>query len=527
MKNYDSIVIGAGVNGLVTAGYLAKAGQSVLVLERRDVIGGMAVTEEFAPGFRCNPVVDYLRWFHPGVMKELNLTRHGLRIDRVRSTVVAPHPDGRPLVLSQDTAATAESIRQFSSSDASEWPAFTEYVSRLASFLEALNSITPPPAPKLSLKDLMAMRGMFGPMRKFGRKSVVELLRVLPMMMLEFLDEWFESDILRGALSAAGISGIRQGPMSAGTVYLFLQNHVGVRSGTIRPTGFVQAGIGQLTKALAEAASQVGADIRTESEVAQIVSTDGRTAGVVLANGEELSAIRVISSLDPKRTFLDQVGLQNLEPKFIRKVRNIKIQGAVARVHFALSGLPSFNSVPKSDLVGVISISPSLEYLERAYDASKYGRLSSQPYLEVTIPSLREPAMAPAGKHVMSVTLQYAPYHLREGDWGIRRDEVAHLVADVLDQYAPRLSNMVEATQVLTPVDLERTFGLTEGNVNHGEMMLDQFFFMRPVSGYARYRTPIRNLYLCGSGTHPGGGLTGANGFNAAREILKDVGEKR
>ncbi len=359
---------------------------------------------------------------------------------------------------------------------------------------------------------------------------MAEVLRTLPMSVAEFLDEWFESDALKGMLGATGITGIFQGPMAAGTAFTFLQQHVEGADGVIKPTRLVRGGMGTLTRALADAARQAGAEIRTSAAVERLNIKDGRAAGVVLASGEEIAAKRIISNADPRRTFLELVEPLHLDPEFVRKVRGIKFRGACAKVHLALGELPRFHGLngESAHLRGTISVAPSLGYLERAYDDAKYGRTSKKPYLEAVISSLSDPSLAPAGAHVMSVLVQYAPYHLKEGNWSdTRREELGDRVVDMLADYSPNLRSAIMDRQVLTPLVLERVYGLTEGNIYHGELALDQLYFMRPVPGWARYRTPIDNLYLCGAGTHPGGGVTGAPGYNAARAILKDVKRER
>lgn len=522
---YDSIIIGAGHNGLVAAVRLAKAGQRVLVLEKRHSVGGIAITEELIPRFHFNTCVDYIRWLHPRLLKELKLEDDRFKVQWTDPSVVTPLPDGNCLRLSADASTTAESIRQFSKADAENWSGFIDRIAQLVAFLEPLYSMTPPPVPDLGLEHLISMRGLLKPLRKYGRKTLVELLRVLPMTMPELLDEWFESEPLRGTLAASAIHGLCQGPMAVGTAYLFLHNHVGCRNGALRPAGFVQGGMGNFSNALAAAAEHLGVDIRTNAIVRKILTDENQAGGVLLGSGEEFKAHRIISNAGPSVTLLDLVGRENLEPRFTRKVKAIKYRGAMARIHLALNDLPRFRVfTDEADLRGVISISPKLEYLERAYDAAKYGRCSYHPYLEIVIPSLTDSTLAPDGKHTMSITLQYAPYQLRQGEWNKgTKEALLQSALSTVSEYAPGFGDLIEDTVVLSPLDLEEQFGLTEGNINHGEMMLDQFFFMRPVAGWAQYRTPIENLYLCGSGTHPGGGITGAPGWNASREILRDL----
>jgi phytoene dehydrogenase-like protein len=344
------------------------------------------------------------------------------------------------------------------------------------------------------------------------------------MSVYELLGDWFESDLVKGAIAGSAVSGLCQGPMGAGTVYTLLHHHVGAGSGVIRPTRRVRGGIGRLSDALAAACKAAGVEVRTGAPVERIM-VEGRTAVGVVVDGAEVRAQRVVSSADPRRTFFELMEPTEMAPEFARKVGNIRYRGVCAKVHLALSGIPDFTCQPGAGdhLTGVISISPSLEYIERAFDAAKYGRVSERPYLEVSVPSLADPSVAPNGKHLMSIVFQYAPYALQDGEWDdAARTKLGDVAIETLAEYAPNVASLVEARHALTPLDLEREYGLAEGNVYHGEMTLDQLLFMRPVPGASRYRAPTAGLYLCGAGTHPGGGVTGVPGFNAAREILKD-----
>lgn len=527
---YDAIVIGAGHNGLVTAAYLGRAGLSVLVLERRELVGGAAVSEEVFPGFRFDTCAHRVGELHPAAVRDLRLKRHGLEIIRPDPTALALLPDGDHLLLWREASRSRESIGRFSKLDAERWVAFGDHVRRATRFLEDIYATIPPRLSGTSVSDLTKLFLVGGRLRRRGKTAMAEVLRTLPMSIAELLDEWFETDGLKGTLGAIGITGVFQGPMAAGTAFTFLHQHVGSADGTIKPTRLVRGGVGALSEALAAAARQNGAEVRTAAGVERVTVRDGQADGVVLANGDEIAAKRIISSADPRRTFLGLVDPLQLDPEFVRKVRGIRFKGACAKVHLALGELPSFAGVDggSAHLGGAISIAPSLNYLERAYDDAKYGSVSEAPYLEAVIASLSDPTRAPDGRHVMSVLVQYAPYHLKEGSWSdARREELGDRVVDVLAEYSPNLRSAIIDRQVLTPLDLERVYGLTEGNIYHGELALDQLYFMRPVPGWARYRTPIDNLYLCGAGTHPGGGVTGAPGYNAARAILKDVKRKR
>ncbi len=522
-KRYDVIVIGAGHNGLVTAAYLARSGLHVLVLEQRDAIGGAAATEAIHPGFRVDTVAHRLGWNDSIIVRDLNLKRHGLEILRTEPFRLSLLSAGDSLTLWSDRSKTVDSIRALSDQDAESWPAFCEQIRTLTELLRSLYTATPIPVPHVGAGDLGFLLKLGRKLRRLGGQQMSEVLRVPPMSVAEFLDEWFESEALKGIIGSLGISGIFQGPYAAGTTLVLLHQFV---TGNRFPSSYTaRGGIGAFASSLAAAATSHGATIQTSAPVANITVKDDSTAGVTLQDGTECAATRVVSNADPHRTFLEMLDPTDLDPEFVWHVRNIKFRGARAKMHFALDGVPNFSrNGDRQTLTGVLSISPSLEYLERAYDDAKYGGISAHPYLEVVIPSLVDSSLAPAGKHVMSVAMQYAPYRLATATWNeASKNRLADLIIQTLSQYAPDLSSLVIHHHLLTPVDLERQYGLPEGNGSHGELTLDQLFFMRPVPGWAQYRTPIRNLYLCGAGTHPGGGVTGLPGYNAAREILKDV----
>jgi phytoene dehydrogenase-like protein len=528
---YDAIVIGAGLNGLVAAAYLAKAGQRVLVLERRGVIGGTVATEEVVPGFRFDTCRHDAGWLSPHIVSDLKLKRHGLEMLDVDASVFAPHPSGDRndyLLLHHDPQRSAALIRKHSASDADKWPKFADRIARLAGFLKAAYARAAPDVDAASFGDLMSLAKLGTRLRVLlGKTEMVELLRTVPMSVGELLDDWFETDVLKGVVGARGVTGILQGPRSGGTAFVLLHHQVGRPVGAFRAPAAVQGGVGSVARALAAAATAFGAEIRTGTDVARVRTQGDRAAGVVLRNGDEIAAHRVVSGADPRRTFLDLCDPTRLEPGFVRAVRNLRYRGAWAKVNLALSALPTFSALrgngAETSLRGTISISPSLAYLEHAYDDAKYGRVSERPHLEIRIPSLADPSLAPPGRHVMSIEVQYAPYHLRDGEWDDRaRDALGDRVVEALASYAPDLPNAIVHRQVLTPRDLENDFALTEGHVYHGELTLDQILFMRPVAGWSRYRTPVRDLYLCGAGTHPGGGIAGGSGANAVREILRD-----
>jgi phytoene dehydrogenase-like protein len=523
-ESYNAIIIGGGHNGLVTAAYLAKAGRSVLVLERRETLGGAAATEEVFPGFKVNTGASDAGLFRREIVRDLNLHRHGLDFIESPVAAFAPQLDGQPLTLWRDPQKTRADIARFSEADAEQFPAFLHLLGRLTGVLDVLMTLTPPNLAERNLRQLLPWAEVGLKLKGLGKRDMMEFLRVLPMTVTEFLDEWFESEALKGVLGSAGIIGSMQGPQAAGTTLLMLYHYLGEAQGGFRASAFVRGGIGRLAAALVSAAQGYGAEIRTGAEVSQVLLADGRAKGVVLAGGQEIRADTVISNADPRRTFFDLVGPLNLEPTFVRRVRNIRYRGCTAKLNLALSGLPQMAGLSDNDahLGGHIVISPNLEYLERAYDQAKYGRFSPRPYLDLVIPTLLDPSLAPAGSHLMSVTMQYAPYHLKGELWETQREALGETIITTLAEYMPDLAKLILHQQILTPCDWEAVYDLTEGGIYHGQMGLDQLLFMRPLPGYGQYRTPIENLYLCGAGTHPGGGVTGAPGYNAAREILRD-----
>ncbi len=515
---YDAIIIGGGHNGLVAAAYLAKAGKKVLVLERRPIFGGAAVTEEFWPGFKASSLADGTGRLLPQVSRDLDLSRHGLEIIPSDQTAVCLQPSGPALTLWRDPAKTARELTTISQDDATRYPDFARLIAKLSAVIGALMTTTPPDLPKPSRADIFELAKLLGPLRGMSKKDIHDTLRILPMPMADLLDEWFESDMLRGALSAHAVTGITWGPREAGTAYTYLYAMAGGDNG-----GIVKGGMGALSNAIASAAKSWSVEIRAGAEVGHIIIKGGRATGVALASGEEIAAPIIISNADPRTTFTKLIDPSILDSFFVHSLKVIKYRGSCARVHLALSGLPHFNSVDEAHLKSHLVIAPSLDYVQRAYDDTKYGDLSRQPYLDALIPSLSDPSLAPPNQHAMSVTMQYAPYKLNGGWNDEAREMLSDLVVNTLACYAPDLPKLIIGRKVLTPHDLESDYGLPEGSPSHGEMTLDQFLHMRPVPGYARYRAPIDGLYLCGAGTHPGGGVTGANGYNAAREILKDI----
>ena len=525
LGNYDAIIIGAGHNGLVTAGYLAKAGRKVLVLERRNIVGGAAVTEEIFPGFKVSSVADGSGYLSSAVRRDLKLDSH---VETIDSEVVAfsPQPDGSHLTIYRDTAKTVQEIARFSKADAEAYPGFIELMQALAGVVGALGHMTPMDLPEVSFGDLRGAVRLLGPGRKLGRKRISELLRILPMPAADILNEYFESGAVKGAIGANSSLGVSFGPQESGTAYTMLYSWALSGNGLFRSAGVVKGGIGALCDAIAAAARGFGAEIRTDASVASISVEDGRATGVKLESGEELAANTVVSNADPRTTFNRLLDPRTLGTKLLQHVANIKYRGSGLRIHLALCGLPQFTSGSAGDspaqLGAPIQIAPSLDYIERAYDCSKYGRFSDSPYLDILIPSVLDPSAAPAGQHLMSITAKYGPYELREGDWETQKEAFADVVVNTLAKYAPNIRDLIQQRHVLSMADLESIYGLPEGNPNHGEMILNQFFHMRPIPGHARYRTHLDGMYLCGAGCHPGGGVTGVSGHNAAREILKD-----
>jgi phytoene dehydrogenase-like protein len=519
------VIIGGGVNGLVAAGMLARAGLRPLVLERREVPGGTAVTEEFHPGFRASTVASFAGPLLGSIARTLDLERHGFQPIRPPVRVFAPSADGRPLLLHEDPARTAAGLAAFSRKDAERFPAFHESLSRIGALLAPLLSMTPPRIDRPGGTDVLGFAKLGRKFRALPKRDAYRLLRWGPMAVADFAAEWFESEPLRAVIAARGVAGSFAGPWSAGTAAnLLLGAAADPHSGG--PAGFVRGGMGALSAALAASARAAGAEIRTGARVTSIRVRDGAAAGVVLESGEEIEAGTVVSSADPKSTLLQLVDPGEQDPEFVANLSNYRSHGVVAMVHFALSGLPEFRAVngadPKTALSGRIHLGTEIDEIERAFDAAKYGDLSPRPLCEATIPTISDPSLAPAGAHVMSVRVQYAPYRLAKGTWRERGAELPRVVEKIVSEHAPGFADRIVATRVVTPADLEETYGLTGGHIFHGEHSLDQIFTMRPILGWGRYRTPIAGLYLCGSGTHPGGGMTGANGANAAREIVKD-----
>jgi phytoene dehydrogenase-like protein len=520
----DIVIIGGGHNGLVAAFYLAKAGFKPLIIERREQVGGAAITDEFHPGFRCSTLAHTAGPIRPEIVRDLQLEKHGLRLITPLVGVTALSPDGRALSLYQDANQSSQEIAAFSQKDAAKYAAFQESLGKMGRVIADALATTPPDIDHPSGGDLWSMLKTGRAIRNLGKKDMFRLLRWGPMAVADLAAEYFETELLRAVVAARGIFGTFLGPWSAGSSLVLLIR----AAGDPHPAGsahLAAGGMGALTQAMASAAKSAGAEIRSGVEVIEIRVKDGAATGVLLSTGEEIAAKAVVSNADPKRTLLKLTDSTHLSPDFVQKLQHYRGNGTVAKVNLALSGLPNFTAIKNGNgnaLKGRIHIGHEIDYLERAFDESKYGNFSRQPYLEATIPSLTDPTLAPEGKHVMSIYMQYAPYKLK-GDWESQRKELGQTVVKTLAQYAPNLPELILTHQIITPLDLEEKYGLTGGQIFHGDLALDQFFTMRPLLDWARYRTPIQNLYLCGSGTHPGVGLTGGSGANAAREILKEL----
>ncbi|MBI4821334.1 MAG: NAD(P)/FAD-dependent oxidoreductase [Deltaproteobacteria bacterium] len=521
---YDAIVVGAGHNGLVCAAYLAKAGKKVLVLERRHLVGGATITEEIYPGFKfsaCSYVVSLLR---PHIIRDLELPKYGYEILPLESTFT-PFPDGSYLMRGPDPHASRRAIAQISKKDAETYPLFSRAMGELGRLVKPIIDNPAPEPTSLNPAELLKLLRLGHHVKGQGDEWTPLHMKMLSMSAVDFLSEWFESERLIGPMSVSGIIGTFLGVRSPGTAYVLLHHYMGEIDGAFRAWGLPKGGTGAIARAIADSARALGAEIRTEAPVQRILVKGSSVEGVVLENGDELRAKVVVSGCDPHRTFLEFVGGEHLEPEFAQRVRRMKFRGSSGKVNLALDGLPDFKALPGfgPHLVGDITIAPSVDYLEEAYDDAKYGRFSRRPFMDIVIPSLTDPTVAPPGKHVMSIFVQYAPYKLAEGAdaWPSQREAFGDAVIDTLSEYAPNLKSHILHRHVLTPWDLEKTYGLTEGNIFHGELSLEQLAFLRPVAGWTRYKTPVKGLWLCGSGAHPGGGIMGAPGALCAETMLK------
>ena len=522
---YDAIVVGAGHNGLVAACYLARAGLRVLVLERRHLVGGASVTEETFPGYKVSTAAYVNSLFRREIVRDLDLARYGFEMLPRNPSSFTPYPDGRCLFLGPDPALNQREIGKFSARDASRYPEYEAMLERVAAFVEPTLTMTPPDVRRPGPRGLLALLALGRSFRHLG-PAMAEAIEVLTGAARPILDRWFESEQLKSTLATDAIIGAMASPSMPGTAYVLFHHVMGETDGRRGVWGYVRGGMGGLTQALARAAVDRGVEIRCGAEVARIAVADGRARGVALASGEEYRARIVASNADARVTFTRLVEPKLLPAEFSAAVERISYDSASLKINVALAELPDFRACPGAapgpQHRGTIHVCPDLDYIERAYDDAKYGRPSERPVLECTIPSVVDPTVAPPGRHLMSIFVQYAPYRLREASWDQLREPFADRCFDLLDEYAPNFRRSVLARQVLTPLDLERTFNLTGGNIFQGAMTLNQLFSFRPVPGFAGYRTPIKGLYLCGAAAHPGGGVMGAPGMNAAREILRD-----
>ena len=536
-QRYDAVIIGGGHNGLVSAAYLARAGLKTLVLEQRPVLGGAAVTEELFPGFRFSVFSYVVSLLRPEIIRDLELPKHGLDILPLDGTFTPLRPGEGPakgggdyLWRVNDHGRTMRELRRWSASDAEAYEEYGQLMVDMARFIKPILSIVPPDPTSLDPRPLLPLAGLARRFQQLTERQQAVFVQLMTMSASDFLDQWFETDPLKATMAASGIIGTYQGVRSPGTAYVLLHHYMGEIDGAFRAWGIPKGGTGGVSNAIGSAARSLGAEIRTEARVERILVRDGKAIGVVLEGGEQIDATDVLSSLDSRRTFLGLLEAGTLEPEFEEEVRRFKFRGSSGKVNMAVDRLPDFSCLPGNGehLRGAISFSPSIDDMERAYDDAKYNRFSRRPYIDMIIPTLVDPSMAPPGKHIISCFVQYAPYKLAPdlGTWDDQREAFGDAVVDRIAEFAPNIRDIILYRNVQTPLDIERTTGLTEGNIFQGELSLEQLFFNRPVPGYARFRTPVRDLWLCGSATHPGGGIMGANGRIAALEVLRARGRK-
>lgn len=524
MQRYDAIIIGGGHNGLVTAFYLARAGRKVLVLERREMVGGCAVTEELWPGYRVSSASYLVSLLQQKIVDEMDLPRHGYQVDPKDPAFFSPFPDGKYFFTWQDGEKTLAEVAKFSQRDAARMPVFEEQLERLAKLVESLLLVCPPPFPPKGVGEIIEYLKLAGRLRGLSAKDMTALVKIFTMSAADYLDEWFESPHVKVTLATDGVIGANGGPRSPGTAYILLHHCMGGVGGKRGLWGFVRGGMGAVSEAMASAARAAGVEIRCGATVHRILVKENRATGVVLKNGDEFEAGQVASNLDPPRTFQRLLDASVLPAEFVESIRNYRCEGTSAKINLAVKALPNFKALPGAPAPhhrATMHICPSMDYVEKAWDNAKYGQPSERPLLEMTCPTMYDPSLAPPHRHIIGIFLQYLPYTLRNGTWDELREPYLKRVLRMIDEYAPGFSSGVEHAELLTPVDLERRYAITGGNIFHGEMAIDQMFSMRPVARYANYKTPVAGLFLCGSGTHPGGGVMGAPGYNAARVMLK------
>ncbi len=522
-NNYDAIIIGGGHNGLVAAAYLARAGRKVVVLERRHLVGGATMTEEIFPGFKFTEFSYVVSLLRPEIIRDLKLPQHGLKILPLPSTFT-PMDNGDYIAGWDDHDTTRREIYRHSPKDAEAYDEYARRMARLAKAIKPILSIIPPNPTSLHPKDLFGLLKVGKFASSLTEKELYGLAKIMTQSAADMLEEWFETPALLGTKSASGIIGTFLGPRSPSTAYVLLHHYMGEIDGAFRAWGFAKGGTGGVSGAIANSARALGAEIRVNSTVKQVIVKSGRAVGVALENGDEIYAKAVLSSADPYVTFLKLVEAKHLPEELIQSIKKFRMRGSSGKVNLALSELPNFTALPGEGALhrGAVSISPSIDYIERAYDDAKYGQFAKEPYIDMIVPSMIDPDMAPPGKHVMSCFVQYAPYNL-EGGWDDEtRNTFGETVISTIERYAPNIRRAIIGKQVITPVDIERIAGITGGNIFHGELLLHQLFFMRPAAQWSSFRTPLRGYYLAGSGAHPGGGIMGAPGKLAAETVLRD-----
>ena len=522
-EKYDAIVIGGGHNGLTAAAYLAKSGRKVLVLEQRHLLGGAAVTEELFPGFKYSVYSYVVSLLRPEVIQELQLYKHGLHLLPLDSNF-SPMENGNYLAAYPDDASSLEEIRRHSRRDADVYAEFNNMMYELAYAVKPILAMVPPDPGNPGIRGLLSLRELGMHMQSLGKRKFHRLTKIMTMSAYDFLHEWLETDVLIASITLTSIIGTMLGVKSPGTAYVLLHHYMGELDGALTAWGSQRGGTGAVSEAIASAARSFGAEIRCNAPVAQVIVKNGKAIGVALENGDEIYGKSIVSGCDPKVTFRKLVDERELPLDLVEAIDKFKFRGSSGKVNLALDGLPDFTAMEDKSLIGgMIQIAPSTEYMERAYDDAKYDDFSKEPLMEAVIPTVIDPSMAPPGKHVMSIFVQYASYNMPSyGDRDQQRDAFGKSVIDTVAKHAPNIKDLILHKQVITPWDIEQTIRLTEGNIFQGELTLDQLFFMRPTPGWADYRTPIRNYYQCGSGTHPGGGITAGPGRLAALEMIKD-----
>ncbi|MBW1841288.1 MAG: NAD(P)/FAD-dependent oxidoreductase [Deltaproteobacteria bacterium] len=525
MKKYDAVIVGAGHNGLVAACYLARAGLKVIVLERRHIVGGATITEEIVPGFKFSRLAYVNSLFRPEIIRDLRLKSYGFHLLPRNPSSFTPFPDGRYLFMSPDREATRREIAKFSKKDAEALPRYEEMLERLSTVIEPTLDQTPPDPFSFDIRSWVDLIRLGFRTRKLGRDAY-RLAAMLTGPASEFLDEWFESDELKATLATDAIIGAMASPSCQGTAYVLFHHVMGETDGVRGVWAYVRGGMGALSNAIAAAARDLGVALRTECPVSRIKVDSGSVRGVVTEAGEEIDAGIVLSNADPRLTFTKLVPGEALPADFLRRIETLDFSSATFKINLALSELPDFRALPGREPGpqhrGTIHISPTMDWIDTAYQDARRGHPSTRPVLECTIPSVLDESLAPRGRHVMSIFVQYAPYNLAEGNWDDEKEVFADRCIDLLNEFAPNLKSAVIARDAISPLDMEREFSLTGGNIFHGAMNPHQLYFQRPLGGWARYRTPVKGLYLCGAGAHPGGGVMGACGRNAAREVIRD-----